>query len=119
MSTLDDKCIFCKIIKGEVPVKKIFEDNEVLGFLDIHPVAPIHYLFIPKQHIVSLADLNHEKELGVLNKLFSALLDTTEKEGIKKKGFRTVINTGTHGGQTVFHLHIHLISGPKLTPRFG
>ncbi len=116
--SLKSDCIFCKVIKQEIPSKKIFENEDVYGFIDITPQAPIHYLFIPKFHVESLAGLTKEQR-PVINKIYDAIIETAEKEKIKDLGFRTVVNTGKHGGQTVFHLHFHLISGPKLTPRFG
>lgn len=106
-------CIFCKIINGEIPSKKVYEDDRVLVFHDINPIAPVHVLVIPKQHLTSIMDLGEgEKELVgyihlVIQKVAKAL-------GIDETGFRVITNTGPHGQQTVFHLHYHLIGGRQL-----
>ena len=98
-------CIFCKITKGEIPSKKIFEDDDVIVFYDIHPIAPIHFLIVPKLHIESLAsvELSHQALLGKMLLLAPKL---AAEQGLK--GFRTMINTGREGGQEVFHIHIHV-----------
>lgn len=102
-------CIFCKIVAGEIPSKKIYEDEELFAFHDIHPVAPVHFMIIPKQHVASLsdADKSHEGLLGRMLLLAPAL---AKEQGLSD-GFKTVINTGRGGGQEVFHLHIHIIGG--------
>ncbi|GAB7386271.1 histidine triad nucleotide-binding protein [Bacillaceae bacterium] len=106
-------CIFCKIVKGEVPSKKVYEDEHVLAFHDINPIAPIHVLAIPKKHIVSVLDINEEdKEL--IGHLHLALQKVAKELGVDKSGFRVITNTGPHGQQTVFHLHYHLIGGRQL-----
>ncbi len=110
-------CIFCKIVKGEIPSSKVFEDDKVLGFKDIYPQHPLHYLFIPKKHYTSLVDMPHE-EADVMAHIFRAMKSVAEKEGFSEKGFRNVINTGTWGGQTVFHLHVHLMAGHEMSPKF-
>ncbi len=114
----DSNCIFCKIIAGALPAKKIYEDEWVLCVEDIKPTAPIHYLFLPKKHFHSLIDLNLDRQgsdgAKYLEKIFSALTIVAKKENIHESGFRTSINTGTEGGQTVFHLHVHLVGGKKL-----
>src|SRR5262245_53362941 len=109
-------CVFCKIIRSEIPAQKVYEDDFVFGFKDIAPVAPIHCLFVPKNHMDSLV---HLEDLNLMEKLYKALLLVAEKEGLTKTGFRSVINTGTEGGQTVFHLHLHLIGGRQLSPRMS
>jgi histidine triad (HIT) family protein len=107
-------CIFCKIVRGEIPCRKVYEDGELFAFHDIHPVAPVHFMLIPKLHIASLAETNdgHAKLLGHI------LLQTHKlaKEQGLHDGFRTVINTGKGGGQEVFHLHIHIIGGGIIPP---
>jgi histidine triad (HIT) family protein len=104
-------CIFCKIVAGQVPARKVFEDEELLVFHDIHPWAPVHVLVIPKMHIVSLADAGpqHEALLGRMLGLAPRLM----KELGVVNGFRTVINTGQDGGQEVQHLHMHVFGGPR------
>ena len=104
-------CIFCKIVAGQVPARKVFENEELLVFHDIHPWAPVHVLVIPKMHIVSLADAGpqHEALLGRMLGLAPRLM----KELGVVNGFRTVINTGQDGGQEVQHLHMHVFGGPR------
>ena len=107
-------CIFCKIARGEIPGRKIYEDDEVLAFYDINPVAPVHFILIPKQHIVSLleVDLRHAVLLGKMLVLAPQL---AKQQGLEN-GFRTVINSGKGGGQEVFHLHVHIIGGGLIPP---
>ncbi|MEI7842292.1 MAG: histidine triad nucleotide-binding protein [Gallionellaceae bacterium] len=107
-------CIFCKIARGEIPSKKIYEDDEVFAFHDINPVAPVHFMLIPKKHLSSLleADATHAAVLGKMLVLAAKL---AKEQGLEK-GFRTVINSGKGGGQEVFHLHIHIIGGGNIPP---
>lgn len=108
-----EDCIFCKIVKGEIPSKKVYEDDYVLSFHDIQPIAPVHILTIPKKHIPSLLALTAEdKEL--IGHLHLALQEVARITGVDKDGFRVVTNTGVHGQQTVHHLHYHLIGGRQL-----
>jgi histidine triad (HIT) family protein len=104
-------CIFCKIARGEIPAKKLYEDDDVLAFHDIHPAAPVHFLIIPKQHIESLAQINdeHTALLGKMLRLAPALAQQAGAE----QGFKTVINTGRDGGQEIYHLHLHVMGGRK------
>lgn len=104
-------CIFCKIGRGEIPSRKVYEDDDVLAFHDIHPKAPVHFLIIPKKHIASLADAKPEDE-ALLGKMLSLVRTLALQEGCVN-GFRTVINTGRDGGQEVAHLHIHVLGGPQ------
>jgi len=107
-------CLFCKIVRGEIPCRKVYEDDEVLAFDDIHPVAPVHFMLIPKQHLDSLmqAEDAHAALLGKMLLLASRL---AKEQGLNH-GFRTVINTGRGGGQEVFHFHIHVIGGGIIPP---
>jgi histidine triad (HIT) family protein len=109
-----DDCIFCKIIDGEIPCKKVFEDEDILAFHDIHPVAPVHFMVIPKLHIASLAqvDAGHQMLLGKMLTLASKL---AIEQGCND-GWRTVINTGRVGRQEVYHLHVHIIGGKEVLP---
>lgn len=106
-----DDCIFCKIVRGQLPSNKVFEDDDVLVFHDIHPIAPVHLLIIPKQHIASLADSTpaHHELLGKMLALGSKL---ARDQGLND-GYRTMINTGKGGGQIVFHLHYHIFGDPS------
>ena len=106
-----DDCIFCKIARGDIPCGKIYEDDDVIAFNDIHPKAPIHFLIIPKHHIESLAAAKPE-DAQLLGKMIN-LVPVLAKEQGCTGGFRTVINTGKDGGQEVPHLHIHVLGGPQ------
>lgn len=102
-------CLFCKIINKEIPSTVVFENEDVLAFRDIHPSAPTHILFIPKQHIARLDDIK-EENMNIMAKLYSAIIEYTKKNDLTESGFKTQINIGPGGGQVVFHLHIHLLS---------
>lgn len=106
-------CIFCKIAAGEIPCRKVYEDDDVLAFHDIHPVAPVHFMLIPKRHVASLAECD-DSHRDVLGKILLLAPRLAKEQGLAE-GFRTVINTGRGGGQEVFHLHVHVIggSGPR------
>jgi histidine triad (HIT) family protein len=108
---MSQDCIFCKIVAGQIPSRKVHEDDELLAFHDIHPWAPVHVLIIPKVHLTSLADTGpeHEKVLGRMLALAPRLM---KEQGVTN-GFRTVINTGADGGQEVYHLHMHVYGGPR------
>lgn len=103
-------CIFCKIAKKEIPSKVVFEDDDVFAFHDTNPQAPTHVLVIPKRHITGLGEASPADE-GVLGRLLLAARRVAEETGIAQSGFRTVINNGAHAGQTVFHLHVHVLGG--------
>ncbi|MCU0933142.1 MAG: histidine triad nucleotide-binding protein [Thiobacillaceae bacterium] len=102
-------CIFCKIVAGEIPCRKLYEDEDVLAFHDIHPVAPVHFMLIPKAHVASLAECD-QSHRDVLGKILLLAPKLAREQGLSD-GFRTVINTGRGGGQEVFHLHVHVIGG--------
>ena len=113
MSTVhtDPNCVFCKIAAGQIPSKKAYEDEQLLAFHDIHPWAPVHVLIIPKLHIATLADVGteHQELMGRILTLAPRLM----RENGVTNGFRTIINTGQDGGQEVYHLHVHVIGGPR------
>jgi len=109
-------CLFCKIINGEIPTEKIYEDEYIIAFYDIYPQAPVHILVIPKKHIVSAADIDTENSLHIA-KCFEVISLLAKKEKLDK-GFRVVTNSGAEGGQTIFHLHFHLLGG-KTFDRVG
>ena len=106
----DPQCLFCKIVRGEIPSKKVYEDEDVFAFHDIRPVAPVHFLIVPKAHVASLvdADMKHHKALG---KMLAVAGELARKEGATE-GFRTIINNGRVAHQEVYHLHMHVIGGP-------
>ncbi|MBI3385049.1 histidine triad nucleotide-binding protein [Candidatus Gottesmanbacteria bacterium] len=105
-------CIFCKIIKGELPTTKVYEDDEMIVFKDIAPKAPVHVLVVPKIHFASLNEAKEEKE-KLLGKLLLKTRDIAKTLGISKSGYKVIINNGAGSGQVVFHLHLHLIGGWK------
>ena len=106
----DPNCIFCKIIRGEIPSRKVYEDEELFAFHDIQPVAPVHFLIIPKVHLPSLAEAEPE-HAAVLGRML-AIAGRLAREQGATDGFRTIINTGRVGRQEVYHLHMHVLGGP-------
>ena len=114
MSSSKD-CIFCKIVRGEIPSRKVYEDDRMLAFHDINPVAPVHFMMIPKKHIESLAAAGDE-DAAVLGHMM-AMAGRLAREQGATDGFRTIANTGRVGRQDVYHLHIHIIGGPDPLPR--
>lgn len=107
-----EDCLFCKIASGEIPSNKVWEDDKTFAFYDISPQAPSHILVIPKKHVSSLNEL---EDTTLMADIFSSIKKITQKLGIKE--YRTVINTGKDAGQTVFHIHVHILSGrPLLWP---
>ncbi|MBX3717944.1 MAG: histidine triad nucleotide-binding protein [Burkholderiales bacterium] len=110
-----DDCIFCRIAAGEIPSRKVYEDGEILAFHDIQPVAPVHFLMIPKAHVASLAECGPE-HAAVLGRMM-AMAGRLAREQGAADGFRTIVNTGRVGRQDVYHLHIHIIGGPDRLPR--
>lgn len=106
-------CLFCKIIKGEVPSTKVYEDEYVLAFKDIDPAAPVHILIIPKIHIESLNDVN-EENIEYIAKTQLAVNEVAKICNVKEEGYRIICNTGENGGQVVHHIHYHLLGGKKL-----
>ena len=108
-------CIFCKIVAGEIPSRKVYEDDDMLAFHDINPLAPVHFMIIPKKHVDSLAHDGPE-HVQVLGRML-AKAGTLAREQGSPDGFRTIVNTGRIGRQDVYHLHIHIIGGPNPLPR--
>jgi len=106
-------CLFCQIAAGTIPSKSVYQDDQCYGFADIRPEAPVHFLVIPREHISSLADAE-TKHSALLGHLLSTAAKVAESQGLAK-GYRVVINTGEHGGQTVDHLHLHVLGGRSLT----
>ena len=108
-----ENCIFCKIIRGEIPPAKVYEDDEILAFNDVNPVTPIHILVIPKKHINSLADMKPEDE-KLVGRIYGVINKIAEDKGFKEEGFRVIVNCGKNGGQEVMHLHFHILAGKQL-----
>ncbi|QIL69901.1 histidine triad nucleotide-binding protein [Diaphorobacter sp. HDW4B] len=111
----DPNCIFCKIIEGKIPSKKVYEDEDVFAFHDINPWAPVHFLMVPKKHIPSMAQVTAE-DTPLLGKMMALAPKLAVEQGCNPYpagGFRIVVNTGDEGGQEVHHLHVHVIGGPR------
>jgi len=107
-------CLFCKIIAGDIPSEKVYEDDDVYAFRDVNPVAPLHVLIIPKKHIAMLNDLEND-DAQRMGKLVLTAKKIANQEGYAEEGYRTVINCGEKAGQSVFHIHLHLLAGRELT----
>ena len=107
-----ENCLFCKIINGEIPSEKVYEDEEILVFKDIHPKAPVHILVIPKKHISSAMEIEEQDE-ALIGKMFTVIKKLAKEFGLEN-GYRIVNNCGSDGGQEVMHLHFHLLGGKKL-----
>lgn len=108
-----EDCVFCKIIKGEIPCNKVYEDDKVLAFNDINPEAPVHVLIVPKTHVKSIMDLS-EDEYQLISHVFKVASKIAKDLKIYEKGFRIVNNIGEDGGQTVPHIHFHVLGGRTL-----
>lgn len=106
-----EDCLFCKIIAGEIPSTKVYEDENVFAFNDISPLAPVHVLIVPKQHIENIDGLNGSNA-DIIGKLFLAAKEIAKQKGVAG-GYRIVTNTGARGGQEIFHLHLHLLGGKE------
>lgn len=111
-------CIFCKIAAGEIPSTKVYEDDRVLAFKDINPLAPVHILVIPKTHIESAAHITADNS-AVIAHIFEVIAQIAKEQGIDNEGFRVVSNCGENGCQSVKHLHFHILGGKKLDVAMG
>ena len=109
-----NNCLFCRVVTKEISSKLVYEDDRALAFQDIHPQAPVHLLLIPKKHFDTMLDIQ-PADLPLLTHLMELIPKLAKEHGLSKSGFRTVINTGSNGGQTVYHLHLHLIGGRQMT----
>ncbi|HZW35977.1 MAG TPA: histidine triad nucleotide-binding protein [Candidatus Deferrimicrobiaceae bacterium] len=116
--TMADECIFCKIVRKELPSQPIYEDHDLVAFPDIKPIAPVHVLIVPKEHMVNLNDVG-KNDAGLLGKMLRLSAKIANDKGIAESGYRIVINNGDDGGQVVPHLHLHLIGGKTLDPKMG
>ena len=108
-----EDCLFCKIIEGQIPSQKVYEDEDVLAFNDINPVTPIHILVIPKKHIISLAHMQDGDE-EIVGKIYKVINKISEEQEFKDDGYRVIVNCGENGGQVINHLHFHILAGKKL-----
>ena len=111
-------CIFCKIIKGEIPSTNVFRDEQVTAFRDLNPAAPTHILLVPNKHIDSINTLSNADE-PLIGHLFTVTKQLAAQEGIAEGGYRLIINTNAHAGQTVFHIHLHLLGGEPMKHPMG
>ncbi len=108
---MSSDCLFCKIVQGDIPCRKVYEDEHILAFHDIHPATPVHFLIIPKQHIASLDEVN-DTHAPVLGRIMAATGRLAREQGLTD-GFRTIVNTGRIGRQEVYHLHVHILGGSE------
>lgn len=106
-------CIFCKIVAGEIPAERVYEDEHCIAFHDVNPAAPVHLLVIPKRHIESLDSLAPDDQ-ALMGHIVTRIPEIARNQGLDK-GYRTVVNTGPEGGQTVFHIHFHILGGRQMT----
>lgn len=113
-----ESCIFCKIISGKSPSQMIYQDETVSAFRDIHPAAPTHVLIVPNRHIDSINTITAEDE-NLVGHLFSVARQIAAQEGVAQSGYRLIINNGTHAGQIVYHLHLHLLGGQRMRHPLG
>lgn len=115
---MSNDCIFCKIVSGEAKSTVVYRDEQVTAFRDVHPVAPTHILIVPNRHIDSVGTLEPEDE-PLMGYIFTVARKLAEDEGISQGGYRLITNTGANGGQSVFHLHVHLIGGQRMKHPMG
>jgi histidine triad (HIT) family protein len=106
-------CLFCKILEGEIPAERVYEDDQVIAFRDINPQAPFHCLIIPRKHIATLNDIADD-DREVVGHMIQAASKIAQQQGFDQDGYRTVFNCNTHGGQTVYHIHLHLLGGKPM-----
>lgn len=111
-------CIFCKIVEGSIPSKKVFENERILAFHDIQPAAPVHVLIIPKKHIPTMNDVSGEDD-AVMAEIFAAARQIAKELGVDESGYRLINNCNPDSGQIVYHLHFHLVGGRNLGPLLG
>ncbi len=113
MSAAAAGCLFCRIVRGELPARVLFEDERVFAFEDVRPQAPVHFLVIPKEHVASLDDIPEGRE-GLLGEILLRARTIARDKGVSGKGYRIVLNTGPGAGQSVFHIHFHVLGGRPL-----
>lgn len=113
-----DDCVFCNIVAGTIPATKVYEDDRVLAFEDINPMAPVHVVLVPKRHLATVMDMaDDDRELPVA--IFAAVRKIARNAGMDDAGFRVVVNCNPDGGQVIFHLHVHILGGKKLSDGLG
>ncbi len=110
-----EECIFCKIVRWEIPATVVYQSSDALAFEDVNPMAPVHVVVVPKQHVSTLMDVPD----GMMDSLMETARKVDELKGVAASGFRTVINCNQEGGQVIFHLHVHVLGGRKLSDEMG
>ena len=115
---MQDDCVFCQIVAGMVPAEIVYQDDEITAFWDQHPAAPIHILIVPNRHISSVNEVEME-DAALLGRLMLKAQEIAVEQGVRDKGYRLLVNVGEGGGQSVFHLHLHLFAGPHLMAIHG
>jgi histidine triad (HIT) family protein len=110
---MDQNCIFCRIIAGQSPSEMVYEDDQVVAFLDLNPAAPIHVLIVPRDHIPSINHITSDQE-ALIGHLFTTAKQLADSNGIAKSGYRLIMNSGPDALQTVFHIHLHLLGGGQM-----
>ena len=110
-----DDCLFCRMVEGEVPVDKLYEDDLVMAVLDIHPRAPVHFMIVPKEHIPTVREVRGEHG-PLLARIFTTAVRVAKDEGVSESGYRLAFNVGDDAGMTVHHLHLHCLGGRQLGP---
>ena len=108
-----ENCLFCKIVSGEIPSERVYEDELMIGFNDFNPVAPVHVLFVPRKHIGSL-DASSDEDFELYAKMLKAIRDYAKENGFSDAGYRVINNCNAHGGQDVYHIHFHLVAGRQM-----
>ena len=114
MMAADPNCLFCKIASGQIPAKLAFQNEEMVAFHDINPVAPTHILIIPREHIVNTGEIT-DQNAPLVGRMIQTAAHLAREQGIEAEGYRLVTNSGTNAGQSVWHLHLHLLGGRKMT----
>ena len=109
---MSDECVFCRIVRKDIPVQLVFDSEECIAFRDANPQAPVHILVIPRSHV---ATLNDAEDVALVGRLSLVAAELAKREGIAESGYRTVVNTNAAAGQTVFHLHLHVLGGRSLS----
>lgn len=113
-----ENCIFCQIVSGAIPSTRVYENDLILAFDDIHPMAPVHVIVVPKQHIPTLLDVG-KSDIDTVTAMIAAAQEIARIKGVAERGFRTVINCNAEGGQVIFHLHMHVLGGRNLADDLG
>lgn len=113
-----ENCLFCEIVSGAIPSTKVYENDLILAFDDIHPMAPVHVIVVPKRHIPTLMDIG-KGDAETVTAMIAAAQEIARMKGVAERGFRTVINCNAEGGQVIFHLHMHILGGRNLADNLG